>query len=63
MAKTIKVSGNIDRQLHSKVKGLAAEQGVAFGYIVTEALEKFCAEIVKRPDMLKGFPKDGRMTA
>jgi hypothetical protein len=63
MAKTIKVSGTIDRTLHAEVKGVAAREGVAFGVIVTTAIERFCNEVKRRPGILKRLPRDGRMTA
>jgi hypothetical protein len=63
MAKTIKVSGVIDRELHAEVAGLAKREGVAFGIVVKHAIECFCRDARAHPKILKGLPRDGRMTA
>ncbi len=63
MSKTIKVSGVIDRELHAEVKGVAARAGVAFGVVVSAAIERYCREAVKHPRILKSLPRDARMTA
>ena len=63
MAKTIKVSGVIDRDLHARVVAIARGEGVAFGVVVRHAIECFCRDAAAHPKILKGLPRDGRMTA